>query len=109
MDLKIILSKVSQKEKDKYHIISLIWGISNMTQMNLSTKQKKTHRHERTDLWLPRGRSGWEGLEETNWEFRVTRCEQRMDKQGPTVSTENYIQYSVINHSGKECKKKMYV
>ena len=44
-DLKIILSKVSQKEKDKYHIISLMWGISNMTQMNLSTKQKQTQRH----------------------------------------------------------------
>ena len=34
MDLKIILSKVSQKEKDKYRIISFIWGISNMTQQN---------------------------------------------------------------------------
>ena len=22
--------------------------------MNLSTKQKQTHRHKRTDLWLPR-------------------------------------------------------
>ena len=32
-----------------------------MTQMNLSTKQKETHRH--TDLWLPRGRGGegWVG------------------------------------------------
>ena len=28
MDLKIvILSEVSQTEKDKYHMISLIWGI----------------------------------------------------------------------------------
>ena len=28
MDLQIItLSKVSQKEKDKYHMIPLIWGI----------------------------------------------------------------------------------
>ena len=46
MDLEIIiLSEVSQKEKDKYHMISLICGISNMTQMNLSTKQKQAHRH----------------------------------------------------------------
>ena len=32
MDLEIIiLSEVSQKEKDKYHMISLICGIENMT------------------------------------------------------------------------------
>ena len=44
MELEIIiLSEVSQKKKDKYHVISLICGISNMTQMNLSMKQ--THRH----------------------------------------------------------------
>jgi len=44
----IVLSEVSQKEKDKkekdkYHMISLICGIQNMTQMNFSMKQ--THRH----------------------------------------------------------------
>ena len=45
MDLEIIiLSKVSQKKKDKYHMISFICGIENITQMNLSTKQKQTHR-----------------------------------------------------------------
>ena len=45
MDLEItILSEVSQKEKDKYHMISIIRGIQNMTQINLSTKQKQTHR-----------------------------------------------------------------
>ena len=43
MDLEIIiLSEVSQKEEDKYHMISLICGIQNMTQMNVSTKQKQT-------------------------------------------------------------------
>ena len=41
----IIQSEVNQKEKDKYHIIAIIRGISNMTQMNLSMKQKETHRH----------------------------------------------------------------
>ena len=39
MDLEIIiLSEVSQKEKDKYHMISFIKEIQNMTQMNISTK-----------------------------------------------------------------------
>ena len=38
-----ILSEVSQKEKDKYHLISLlIWNLK-ITQMNLSMKQKQTH------------------------------------------------------------------
>ena len=37
----ITLSEVSQKEKDKYRIISLICGIQNMTQMNLSMEQKQ--------------------------------------------------------------------
>ena len=40
MDLEIIMPKeLSQKEKDKYHMISFICGIYNMTQMNTSTKQ----------------------------------------------------------------------
>ena len=46
MQLDIIIpSEVSQKEKDKNHVISLTCRFSNMTQMNLPTKQKQTHRH----------------------------------------------------------------
>ena len=41
MDLEIIiLSEVSHKEKDKYHMISFVCGMYNTTQMNISTKQK---------------------------------------------------------------------
>ena len=41
MQLEIlILSEVSQKEKDNHHMISSLCGISNVAQMNLSTKQK---------------------------------------------------------------------
>ena len=44
MDLEIIiLSKVRQKEKDKYHMISLTCGIESMTQMNLFTKIGRAH------------------------------------------------------------------
>ena len=51
MDLEIIiLSEVSQKEKDIYHMISLICGIRNIPQMNLSMKQKQTHRR-REQTW----------------------------------------------------------
>ena len=44
MDLEItILSEVSQKEKDKYHMMPLICGIQKDDINNLFTKQ--THRH----------------------------------------------------------------
>ena len=42
MDLEIIiLSKVSQKEKDKYYLISLIYRILNMRQMNISAERNR--------------------------------------------------------------------
>ena len=34
---------------------------------------------------------------------------QRMDKQTTGPSTENYIQYPVINQNGKGYEKRMYV
>ena len=38
MDLEMIISsEVSQTGKDKYHMISFICGIKNMTQVNLSS------------------------------------------------------------------------
>ena len=39
----IVLSEVSHKEKDKYCMISLTYGIQNITQMSLSMKQRQTH------------------------------------------------------------------
>ena len=38
----LILSEVSPKEKDKYLTISLISGIEDTAQMNLSTEKKQT-------------------------------------------------------------------
>ena len=40
-------TKCTKKEKDKYHMISLTCGTSNMIQLNLFTKQKQTHRHRK--------------------------------------------------------------
>ena len=54
----ITLSEVSQKQKDKYHI-SLICGIQNMTQVNICTKQKQTHRQRTNILTVPKGESVW--------------------------------------------------
>lgn len=39
----LTLSEVSQKEKDKYHMTSLMCGIWNVAHTNLSTEQKQTH------------------------------------------------------------------
>ena len=40
----IILSELSQTEKDKYHDITYMRNLKKMIQMNLFTKQKQTHR-----------------------------------------------------------------
>ena len=41
MDLELIrLRQVSQTEKDKYHMLSLTWEISTVTQMNFFMEQK---------------------------------------------------------------------
>ncbi len=57
MDLEIvILSEVSQTEKDKYHMIPLLCRIfKKMIQMNLFTQQSQT---SKTNLWLPKGKGG---------------------------------------------------
>ena len=56
LDLEIIiLSEVSQTEKNKYHVISLICGILKMIKMNLFTKQKQTHRHRKQTYGYQRG------------------------------------------------------
>ena len=66
MELKtLILSVISQKEKDKYHMISLIFGIQYTAQMNLSTEKKIMDLENR--LVVPRAgvgglrREGWTG------------------------------------------------
>ena len=100
MDLEIIIqSEVGKKEKDKYHMISLICGIYNMTQVNLSMKLKQTHREQTCGC-----QAG-----EKDWEFGISRCEllyiEGINNKILLYSTGNYIQYTVINHSGKEYEK----
>ena len=62
MEIKTLtLSEISQKEKDKYHMISLKSGIQYMAQMNLSIEKKIMDLE--IDLWLPRGKGRkWGGL-----------------------------------------------
>ena len=60
MELEIIiLSEVSQTEKDKYHMILLICGIKKKNDtMNLFTKQKETHRLRERTYHYQRGGEG---------------------------------------------------
>ena len=76
MDLEtFILTEVSQKQKDKYHMISLICGIYNMEQMILSKNNKQTNKHAKKETdhgqeeqaWSSRRqeegeRGGWMGI-----------------------------------------------
>ena len=50
----LILSEVSQKEKDKYHIISHIWNLIYGTNEPIYRKETNSWTW-RMDLWLPRG------------------------------------------------------
>ena len=75
----IILSEVTQKEKDKYHMISLICGTQKMTQMNLPMKWKQTHRHRENNCGY-QGEWWWrDGL--GVWDQQMQTIIQRMDKQ----------------------------
>ena len=58
----LILSEVSQKETDKYHMLELISRIQYMAQMNLSTEKKQTHVENRLVVAKREGeRVGWTG------------------------------------------------
>jgi len=58
----LILSEVSQKEKDKCHMISLISGIYCKAQMNLSTEKKITDLENRLAVAKEEGEGvGWLG------------------------------------------------
>ena len=70
--------------------------------MNLCTKQKQIHIENR--LRVTKGR----GVRE-EWEFGISRSKLLYIQQGNKVllyNTGHYIQYSVINHNGKEYEKK---
>ena len=82
MDLEIvIMSEVSQTEKEKCHMTSLICGMEKkMIQMNLLTKQKETHRLREWNYGCPwlkaRGRDSW-GV----WDGHVQAARFKMDNQ----------------------------
>ena len=72
-----------------------------MVQMNLSTKQKQTHRCREQTCGCQGGGSGG-GMD---WEFGASRYKlyrEWINNKVLLYSTGNYIQYLVINHRRKE-------
>ena len=81
-----------------------------MTQMNLSMKQKYTHRHTNR-LVVAKGETGGGRM---NWEFGISRCKLLYigwtNSKVLLYSTRNSIQHPVINHNGKKnMKKNVYI
>ena len=74
--------------------------------MNLSMKQKQNHGHgEQTSGFQGERGSSRDGVE--GW---VSRCKllyiERIESKALLYSTDNYIRYPMINHSGKEYLEK---
>ena len=72
--------------------------------MNLSTKQKQTHRHRNQTNGCQGG--GGRRREMMYWGFGVGRCKllhlEWINNKVLLYSTGNYIQSPEINHNGKE-------
>ena len=77
--------------------------------MNRSMKQKENHRHREQTVVAKVG-GGWGRME---WQGGVSRCNLlHIDWIKNSVllySTVKYIQYLMINHSGKNILKKNYI
>ena len=70
--------------------------------ISMKQKQKQTHRHrEQTG-----GCQGEGGLGRMEWEIGVSRCKllymEWINNKVLLYSTDNYIQYPMINHNEKE-------
>ena len=72
--------------------------------MNISMKQKQSHRYREQTCGCQG--AGWGGKD---WEFGISRCRLLyigwITNKDLLYNTENYIQYPVINHNGKEYEK----
>ena len=88
--------------------ITCMWNLKYDTN-DLFTKQKQTQRQrEQTCGCQEVGHEG--GID---WEFGVSRCKlvytETINIKVLQYSAGNYIQYPVINHNGKEYKKRMCI
>ena len=67
----VIPSEVSQKEKNKYHILMHICGIQKNGTDELVCRADIEIQMQRTNVWTPRGESGGGGGGVMNWEIGI--------------------------------------
>ena len=75
-----------------------------MTQMNLFTKQKQTHRHRKQTYSYQRGKI-WGRDKLGVWDWQVQTTIHKINNKDLLYSIGNNIQYLIINYNGKEYEK----
>ena len=73
----VIQSEVSQKEKNKYHIMLLICGIQKNGTDELICKAEIETQVQRTNLWTPRGAGWWNEL--GYWDLHIYTIMYKID------------------------------
>ena len=105
----LILSGVSQKEKDKYHMKSFIFEIEYMAQTNLSSEKKQTYGHRKQTCGCQGGGRG-SGMD---WEFGVNGCKslplEWISSEILLYSTGNYVWSLMMEHDNVRKNVYMYV
>ena len=98
-------TKLSNSEKDKYHMISLICGILKNDTNELIYKTEIELQMQKTNLWLPGGRVGGGINREIGIDIYTLLYIKQITNKDLLYSTGNSTQYSVMTYTGKECKK----
>ena len=96
----------SKTERERPYDITYMWNLKHDTN-EPSMKQKQNHRHR--EQMVAKEVGGGRGME---WTIQVSRCKLLYIEWIHKVlqySTENYIQYPMINHNGKEYFKNEYI
>ena len=91
----------SERERQISYDITYMWTLKYGT-YEPNYKTEADSQTQRRDLWLPRV-GGGRGMD---WEYGVGRCKllhlEWINNKVLMCSTVNYIEYPVINHTGKE-------
>ena len=106
VDLEIIiLSEVSQRERQTPYDITYMWNLKYDTN-ELIYKTETDSQTQKTNLWLPKEKGVGGGI---NQEFGISRYKllyiKQINNNVLLYSTRNYIQNPVLHHNGKEHEK----
>ena len=104
MQSEVILSEVSQTEKNKHHYITYMWNLILKTmEVNVFTKQKQTQRHRKEIYSYQRGNT--EGYIKSLGLAYVYTTIYKIISKDLLYSTGSATQYSVITYMGKESEE----